>query len=186
MEKVIKSNCENYIKYIVTPITSYLICNHCFSTEIYSTNKKYIGIDISRLLTKRPNDLYKNKNFDEIIEGDIIQIQVDLFELFVTTILPKISKKIIILTSQWRLPQLYKNILTDKLLNNDKIILWISQNPIYEKHNKYMAFPYGLKHINLYGKNHGSVNDYMKFVKSNYNFSLNINKKEILCYNLHI
>ena len=153
------------------------MCDHYFSTEIYKDNKKYISCDITQLFTTKPNDLYKNKNFDKIKKGDIIQVQVDLFDLFINTILPKISCKIIIFTSQYYFPQLQKNQITDKCLNNDKIILWISQNPIYEKHNKYMAFPYGLYHGDK------SINIYMNFIKDNYNFILDINTKNTLCYN---
>ena len=70
MEKILKSNFYNYIKYIVTPITPYLLCNHYFSTEIYKNNGKYVGIDITQLFTncKKPNDLYKNKNLVKMIK----------------------------------------------------------------------------------------------------------------------
>ena len=35
------NNLNNYLKYIVTPITPYLICDHHFSTEIY---KEHLNI----------------------------------------------------------------------------------------------------------------------------------------------
>jgi len=177
MEEILKSNCGNYIKSIVTPITPYLLCSHYFSTEIYKKNVKYVGGDITQLFTNGtiPNDLYKNKNFDKIKEGDIVQVQVDLFTLFISDILPKISCKIIIFTSQWHLPQLHKNEITDKCLEDEKIILWISQNPIYENHNKYMAFPYGICH--------NTVNVYMNYMKENYNDIIDINTKDTVCYN---
>jgi len=175
MDKIIESNYDNYLKYIISPITPYLICDHYFSTEIYKGNDKYIDEDITLLLNKNTNDLYLNKNFDKIKEGDIIQVQVDLFNSFVNNILPKITCKIIVITSQWHLPQIYKNNITDDFINNNKIILWISQNPIYENHNKYMAFPYGIYHKN--------VNKYMDFVKKNYNDILNIDSKTNICYN---
>ena len=53
----------------------------------------------------------------------------------------------------------------DKFINNDKIILWISQNPIYENHSKYIQFPYGI--------NQNFLNDYINFIKKNYNKILN-------------
>ena len=164
---------KNYLKYIVSPITPYLICQHHFSTELNSDNKKYICQNINNL--HNSNDLYKNKNFDKIKEGDIIQVQVNLFSTFVDKILPQINCKIIVITSQWHLPQLTRNQMTDEFINNEKLILWISQNPIYENHNKYMAFPYGLLHT--------KVNTYINFVKKNYHKILNIDTKTNLCFN---
>ena len=169
------NNLNNYLKYIVSPITPYLICKHHFSTELYKGNHKYIGEDIKELLNENTNDLYLNKNFDKIKEGDIIQVQVDLFSKFVNNILPQISCKIIVITSQWHLPQINRNQITDEFINNDKLILWISQNPIYENHNKYMAFPYGICHKD--------VNNYINFIKKNYNKILNIDTKTNLCFN---
>lgn len=66
------------------------------------------------------------------------------FDLFIKEILPKINKKFILITSQCHLPQIQKNEKTDSLLKNNKIVLWISTNPIYNNNIKYMAFPYGI------------------------------------------
>lgn len=176
MEELIESNHNNYVQHIVTPITSYLLCDHYFSTEIYENlNHKYIEFDLIQLLGKNKNDLYKNGNINTIKEGDIIQVQVDLFYTFIKHILPHISCKVVVITSQFHLPQIHKHSLTDELLNNDKIILWISQNPIYANHKKYMAFPYGIYHQD--------VNAYMNFVKKNRNCISNIDTKTNLCYN---
>ena len=116
------NNINNYLKYIVSPITPYIICDHYFSTEIYKDHPKYIETDINELLNENTNDLYLNKNFDKIKEGDIIQVQVDLFNTFINDILPQISHKIIVITSQWHLPQISKNQITDEFINNDKLI----------------------------------------------------------------
>ncbi len=80
---------------------------------------------------------------------------MDLFNEFINNILPKITCKIIVITSQFHQPQINRNQITDKFINNNKIILWISQNPIYENHNKYMQFPYGICH--------NFVNNYINF-----------------------
>lgn len=175
MDELLKCNYKNYLKYIITPITPYLICDHYFSTEIYKCNNKYIEIDINELLNEGTNDLYLNKNFDKIKEGDVILVQVDLFNIFYDNILPKINCRIIIITSQYHLPQIIRNQKTDNFINNNKVILWISQNPIYENHNKYMAFPFGI--------NQRNVNNYMNFLKVNYNKTLNIQEKLNLCFN---
>tara|TARA_B110000261_G_scaffold160774_1_gene200970 strand:- start:52 stop:987 length:936 start_codon:yes stop_codon:yes gene_type:complete len=169
------NNIKNYLKYIVSPITPYLICDHHYSTEIYKQHNKYIEMDIKELINKNTNDLYLNKNFDKIKEHDIIQVQVDLFNNFVNEILPKITCKIVVITSQFHLPQISRNQMTDNFINNNKIILWISQNPIYENHNKYMAFPYGIKQT--------AINDYINFIKINYHKISNIDSKNSLLFN---
>ena len=148
----------NPIEFLVTPITPYFICNHFISTEIHSSSCKYISIN----LELKSNDLLKNKNYNDIKNLEIIQIQVDYFDFFYDEILPIICKnniKIVIITSQYHSPQIQKNYKTDHLLNNSNILLWISQNPIYTNNEKYMAFPYGINHI--------YVNDYLNFIKTN-------------------
>ena len=153
-------NLENIkpLKYLITPIAPYFICNHFISTEIHSDSHKFIHVN----LKLKANDLIKNKNYNDIKNFEIIQIQVDLFDFFYDKILPIIIQnniKVVIITSQWHLPQIKRNYKTDNLLNNSNIILWISQNPIYTNNEKYMAFPYGLRHDN--------IDDYVNFIKSN-------------------
>ena len=182
MEQIINSDCQDYLKYIVTPITPYLICDHYLSTEVLEHDSKYIGLNIHSLFTNdfpEPNDLYKNNNFDSINDGDIVQVQVDFFYSFVINVLPRLTKRIILITSQWHLPQLHRNEITDICLNNDKIILWISQNPIYANHPKYMPFPYGLYL--------GTVNEYMNYLKKNNTLILDTTTtKDMNVYNSHI
>lgn len=163
MENIILEN-KNALEYIVTPVTPYFICNHFISTEINKSDYRYIGID----LDIKANDLLKNKNYNDIKNFEIIQIQVNKFDFFYDEILPIICKnniKIIIITSQEHLPQINRNYKTDNLLNNDNILLWISQNPIYTNNEKYMAFPYGILHRD--------VNSYINFIKTH---NINNNK----------
>ncbi len=154
---------QNPLEYLITPLAPYFICNHFISTEIHSTESKYIGMN----LDLKANDLIKNKNYNDIKNFEIIQIQVDLFDFFYYEILPIIIKnnlKVVIITSQWHLPQIERNNKTDDLLNNSNILLWISQNPIYTN-EKYMAFPYGICHHN--------INAYVNFINST---DINIDK----------
>jgi hypothetical protein len=156
------------IEYFITPLAPYFICNHYVSTEINPHDHKYVGLNLN---LNTANDLLKNKNYDDIKNFDVIQIQVDYFDFFIDTILPIIIKRdihVIIITSQWHLPQINKNEKTDGLLDNKNIVLWISQNPIYANSEKYMAMPYGLFHSNL--------NDYINFVKQTRDSSTKINK----------
>jgi hypothetical protein len=146
------------LEYLVTPLSPYFICNHFISNEIHSNSHKYVGINFEL----KANDLIKNKNYNDIKNFEIIQVQVDLFDFFYDEILPLIIKnniKVVLITSQWHLPQIHRTHKTDDLLNNSNIILWISQNPIYTNNEKYMAFPYGICHHN--------INDYVQFIKTN-------------------
>jgi hypothetical protein len=158
MDDIILENL-NPNEHLITPFAPYFICNHFISTEIQrnSSNMKIIA-----------NDLLANKNYDDIKNFEIIQIQVNQFDFFCDEVLPIICKndvKVIIITSQWQLPQIQRNHKTDELLSNKNILLWISQNPIYTNNEKYMAFPYGIEI--------GVINHYVDFIKSN---TININK----------
>ena len=157
----------NPVEYLITPVAPYFICNHFISTEIHNTSgSKYIDMN----LDLKANDLIKNNNYNDIKNFEIIQIQVDLFDFFYDQILPIIIKnnlKVVIITSQFHFPQIERNNKTDDLLNNSNILLWISQNPIYTNNEKYMAFPYGIRHHN--------INDYVNFINStNINIDKNI------------
>jgi hypothetical protein len=149
----------NPVEYLITPLAPYFICNHFISTEIHNRpNNKYVDMH----LELKSNDLIKNKNYNDIKNFEIIQIQVDLFHFFCHEILPIIIKnniKVIIITSQFHLPQIQRSQTTDDILNHSNIVLWISQNPIYENNEKYMAFPYGICHTN--------INNYVNFIKLN-------------------
>lgn len=111
-------------------------------------------------LNIKANNLLKNTNYSDIKNFDIIQVQVDHFDYFYDEILPILKNngiKIILITSQWHLPQIHKSEKTDNILNDENILLWVSQNPIYFHTKKYMAFPYGL--------NHTYLTKYINFVK---------------------
>jgi len=155
----------NPVEYLITPLAPYFICNHFISTEMHNTSGwKYIGMN----LELKANDLIKNQNYNDIKNFEIIQVQVDLFDFFYDEILPIIIKnhlKVVIITSQWHLPQIQRNNKTDDLLNKSNILLWISQNPIYTNNEKYMSFPYGICHNN--------INAYVNFINSN---NINIDK----------
>ena len=115
------------IEYIVTPLAPYFICNHFISTEIHQESPKYIHFN----LELKSNDLLKNKNYNDIKNFEIIQVQVDLFDFFYDEILPIICKnniQIVIITSQWHLPQIQRNYKTDELLNNKEVSIPISES----------------------------------------------------------
>jgi hypothetical protein len=152
---------RDLIKFLVTPITPYLICNHFISDEIdviYKDLNKSLGIN----LILNASDLLKKNNYNDIKNFDIVLVQVKYFDAFYSSLLPFLCKnniKIILITCQVSLPQIKRNDRTDDLLSNNNILLWVSQNPIYRNGEKYMAFPYGI--------DHNVINDYVNFLKSN-------------------
>jgi hypothetical protein len=83
---------------------------------------------------------------------------------YILPIIKKNNKKIILITTQWQIPQIEKSDLSLKCLNDENILFWISQNPIYENSNKYLGIPYGF-HLD-------KINDYMKFLKENDNIDV--------------
>jgi hypothetical protein len=125
---------------IINPFSLYHLCDHYIGDEIHE-------FDIPIAQTK--NDLLFTKNISPIKDFDIVHVEVKWFEYFVTEILDKIKGKIILTTGQWHLPQIRQSPLTEKILGNPNILLWISQNPIYPNSEKYMAFPYGIDHESL-------------------------------------
>jgi hypothetical protein len=139
--KLLSSNntVETRMQNIINPFSLYYLCNHYYGDETHSYNIK-IPIDKTNLL---------DTELSVIKEFDIVHVQVDYFVDFCEKILDKLQVKIILTTGQWHLPQLHKSNLTDKVMKHPNILLWFSQNPIYENNDKYFAFPYGIAHYNL-------------------------------------
>lgn len=145
-EDIILSN-KNPLNHLITPLTPYFICNHFIARELDPTSSVYVGKNIK----VTANNLIKNNNYYTIQNMDIVQVQVNYLDFFHEEILPILlseNKKIILITSQLHLPQIQKSQMTDEILNHPSVLLWISQNPIYQ-HEKYMAFPYGMHHLDI-------------------------------------
>ena len=147
---------EEVFKKLITPFSGYLFADYYIGSE-----KQDEKININ--LSKNKNLKYI-ENYDKIKYKSIIMCQNNYLSDFVDNILPNINNKIILITGQAHLPQLKKNSITDKVIKNNKIILWFCQNPIAEyKHvSKYQVFPYGL--------NPYSIVEYYNFLKSVDNF----------------
>ena len=77
------NNLNNYLKYIVTPITPYLICDHHFSTELHKGNHKYINKDVKELLKENTNDLYLFLKSNSL---RVFPISVDCCDIIPSTI----------------------------------------------------------------------------------------------------
>lgn len=158
---------------LINPLSPYMICDHYISSELdpfyyksgirnFEGNKNTLTADtllINYNLIKG-NDLLKNKNIEKIKDGDIVQCQVEYLEFFYKEVLQKIDKKIVLFTSQQHYPQINRSELTDIILRSDKILLWVSQNPIYSGNKKYMGFPYGFSQFNV-----GRFYNYLRGIK---------------------
>jgi hypothetical protein len=130
------SSYDNMLRTIINPFSPYYLCDHFFSYEASG----WLGLD--RIPGK--NNILENHDLSVIKDYDIVQCEVHLFEAFVKEVLPHIRQKIVLLTSQFESPQIYKSEYTEIVRTNPYIVLWISQNPIYEPSDKYMPFPYGI------------------------------------------
>jgi hypothetical protein len=81
------------------------------------------------------------KQVDQIRNGDIIYVKIDLIGSFFQWVLPKIDKKIILITHNGDNAPKLKHI---KHLNNENLIVWFGQNPTFY-HPKFIALPIGLE-----------------------------------------
>ena len=131
---------NNLFMNIINPFSTYLLCDHFIGSELKELN---IKVPIFK------NDLLVTNNTNIIRDYDILFVESVRFDIFIEIFLPRIKKKIVLITGYWQWPQIYKSEKTDYVLNHPNILLWISQNPIYQNHSKFIPFPYGICHYNL-------------------------------------
>ena len=131
---------------LINPLTPYFIADFYISDEIsYPECNDYSWRNTFDRSLIKGVDLLKTRNYDLVKDYNIVQCEMNLLSFFKHDILPELKgKKIVLFTSQCKYPSLELNELTDEILNHPSILLWISQNPIYENHHKFMAFPYGI------------------------------------------
>jgi hypothetical protein len=125
---------------IINPYSLYYLCDHYYGNEI-ELEKIPIPDDKHNLLKTRDRKCIR--------AFDIIHVQVNFISEFCDTILSKLDKPVVLSTGQWRYPQLHIGDLAENILNHPNVVLWISQNPIYVDHPKYIAFPFGILDSNL-------------------------------------
>lgn len=143
------------LRKLVNPMTPYLIADFFISDEILDENIWKDRFDKSLI---KGEDLIRSMDYEKIKDYDIIQCQINLLNYFYYDVLPHIvDKKIILLTSQYEFPGLRESSITEDLLNDERIFMWVSQNHIY-KHHKCMNFPFGI--------HQDKVNFYYKFIKN--------------------
>jgi hypothetical protein len=125
-------------KLLLNPNSLIYMCDHYYKPEHQLPEQGVIN----------KNDLLINKDFSQIKDYDIVHCGIDYLSNFLNEILEKIDKKIILTTGQVQNPT--PNELTDKILEHKNVLLWVSQNPIYDNSDKYLAFPFGLNIDSVY------------------------------------
>ena len=132
--------------FFVHPCSGYLLSKHivCSKKEAQKYQTRFPHV------AKR-NKLFTTANsFHRIRNNDVVYVHTDppMIRYFLDTIVPYLKKqriKVILFTGKETLPQVRRTALSERLLRCDQIRLWISQNPIYQNHPKYFAFPYGVR-----------------------------------------
>jgi hypothetical protein len=143
MKKFRINNSYDYIQEnMINVFSPYFLCDHFIGNEAWQWG-------VLNKLPSGKNDINSSNNLDIIKDYDIIQCQWYFFSHFIENILPKINKKIVLITSDFEHVGPSRNEQTDFILNHPNIVLWISTNPIYEPSEKYMAFPAGFSPFNL-------------------------------------
>ena len=135
--ELIENNTLDFTKcqeLLINPFSLVYICDHYYKHKYQKDTEHSV---------KNKNNLVNNKDLSLIKDYDIIYCQSDFISDFFHEILEKIDKKIILATGKSDLPQIFKSDLTDKILEHKNVLLWVSQNPIYDNSDKYLAFPYG-------------------------------------------
>jgi len=94
----------------------------------------------SKIVTQPLN----TSNVGDVRPCDSVCVDVTAFESFVSTVLPFLEVKVLLLTHRMCLPSLHKSILTDAVRTHRNVAHWFSQNPLYTEDESYSAFPYGI------------------------------------------
>lgn len=149
------------IYHIINPAIPYILCDHFLSKELDVNYDK--GLHIINFMSNA-NDLLQNKNYEDIKNLDIITIHMPCIEFFCKFIFPIIVKKnirIIIITASYEIydVDLYKY---KWLLTHPCILLWISHDPIFSGHPKFMLLPFGLNQLYVH-----KYIDYVKLLHNN-------------------
>jgi len=132
----------NIFQNIINVFSPYVLCHHFIGDEAWHWG-------ILQHLPPGKNDLNSTNNLDIIENYDIVQCQLKFFGHFVKNILPRLNKKIVLITSQFEFISFDRSEETDFVLNHPNIVLWITTNPMYPPSDKYIPFPCGLSQFNL-------------------------------------
>ena len=100
-------------------------------------------------LFRTPAPMLTESNAHMITHADVVYVENSKFEHFANDILPHLQNSIILITGKWTLPSLERSDLTDDVLKDERILHWLSHNPIYEPSHKYRAIPYGVCYLNV-------------------------------------
>lgn len=164
--KINNLNVDYILKNIINPFTPYYISDFYYGNEL----------KVFKMPDTKSIDLFNMDNIKKIKNNNIIFVQVKFFEEFFNKILPLIKCNFILITGQThRGKPLKKNESAKALLNDNRLIKWFSQNPIFEN-EKYLPFPYGINNgVSLNNKpKEKQIINYAKILIKNYEKNLNI------------
>jgi len=129
---------------IVSPFTPWFVADFYWGDEL----EYILGRDVINTLHAR--GLQRLINCGAVPLYSLLYVQTDQFEQWANECLPLLQDKIVLLTGKWHLPQIHRSNVSEFVLMHPKILLWASQNPIFD-HKKYLALPYGIRHTNIAG-----------------------------------
>ena len=129
---------ESVLNELVTPESPYLLAKYC----MVSGDVRGGSIALTNMISRCP--MLDHNVLNQVRDLDIIVVDPTMFVNFVTEYLHKLHCRVILFTCRWHIPQVERSEYTDLLLNHSRIAHWYSQNPIYDGHPKYTAFPYGV------------------------------------------
>lgn len=128
---------SSLLNQFINPFSGYNLCDHYVGNE-KELNNAFVPLKVEK------HDLLKTNDLRNIRENDKVYVEVNFFDHFFDNIFPYLKNRIVLITGQWYGPQIYKSFKTDQLIKSNKILLWVSQNPIYVNVKKYIPIPYGV------------------------------------------
>lgn len=127
---------------IMNPFSPWYLCDFYIGREY----KEWVGRELFEELSKFVSPA---GNCDELPEFSTLFVQVDLFQYFMTSCLPQLKTRIILITGQWQLPMLEAKVF-ELVLNEPFIAHWFAQNSLIS-HQKLTPLPYGVLQSKLTG-----------------------------------
>lgn len=123
----------------VNPFTGFILSSWFISPEVEALGLRHLNFASRRL-----NEAKAKK----VRRGSYVFVQVDELETFIDEVLPKIQTRFVLITGKWGLPGLEWSPRLRALGEDDRIIMWFSQNQVFPQ-LKAMPFPYGLNFFSL-------------------------------------
>ena len=147
-----EKNMKFLVKNLMTTFAYYFLVDYYLGDEI---TKFHLGVEPPSSTLLGVNDYDQTMRISLIQDMDKIFVQNNFLDMFLEKILPHISCRFVLITGQWNLPALTWNHQMERLLEDERVYRWFSQNPVDPMdhmdpmdHNpnfkKYIPIAYGL------------------------------------------